>query len=33
MVRIAQENGTWSALNNVDNLIVPEDLQNVFDKI
>lgn len=32
MVRIAKENGTWNALDEVENLVVPEDLQQAFDE-
>lgn len=32
MIRLAKETGTWSALDQVENLINPEDLQNAFDK-
>ncbi len=32
MVRIAKETGTWDALNDVENLIVPPDMQVLFDK-
>lgn len=31
-VKIAKENGYWSALDDVDNLIVPQDLQIAFNK-
>ena len=31
MIRIAKENGTWTALDDVENLIVPADLQKAFD--
>lgn len=31
MIRIARETGTWSALDNVEKMIVPEDLQLQFD--
>lgn len=31
MIRIAKETGTWDALNDVENLIVPEDLKALFD--
>ncbi|CAM1341423.1 YdeI/OmpD-associated family protein [Tenacibaculum aestuarii] len=31
-IKIAKENGSWSALDSVENLIVPEDLQVEFDK-
>lgn len=30
MVRVAKETGTWTALNDVENLVVPEDLQRVL---
>jgi uncharacterized protein YdeI (YjbR/CyaY-like superfamily) len=29
-VRIAQENGKWDALNDVENLVVPDDMEEVF---
>lgn len=32
MVKVAKESGTWDALNKVDNLIVPEDLQELFNQ-
>lgn len=32
MVAIAKETGTWNALDDVENLIVPDDLQAEFDK-
>ncbi len=32
MVRIAKENGTWNALDDVENLIVPSDLQEELSK-
>ncbi|CAL2092123.1 YdeI/OmpD-associated family protein [Tenacibaculum sp. 190524A02b] len=31
-VQIAKENGSWEALDAVDNLIIPEDLQLAFNK-
>ncbi|SEB44554.1 Uncharacterized conserved protein YdeI, YjbR/CyaY-like superfamily, DUF1801 family [Tenacibaculum sp. MAR_2009_124] len=31
-VNIAKENGSWAALNDIDNLIAPEDLQLEFSK-
>ena len=31
MIEIAKENGTWSALDDVENLIIPEDLQSALD--
>lgn len=31
LIRIAKENGTWTALDDVENLIVPPDLQIAFD--
>jgi len=31
MIRLAKETGTWTALEDVDNLIVPPDLQKAFD--
>ena len=30
MVRLAKETGTWDALNDVDNLVVPDDLAEAF---
>jgi uncharacterized protein YdeI (YjbR/CyaY-like superfamily) len=30
MVEIAKERGTWDALNNVENLIIPDDLAKGF---
>ncbi|MCX2679250.1 YdeI/OmpD-associated family protein [Galbibacter sp. EGI 63066] len=30
-IDIAKKNGSWTALDNVENLIVPEDLQSAFD--
>lgn len=32
MIRIAKEMGTWDALNDVENLIIPSDMQHVLDK-
>lgn len=32
MVTFAQETGTWTALEDVDNLVVPDDLQQAFNK-
>lgn len=32
MIRIAKETGTWDALNDVDDLIVPPDLAEAFNK-
>ncbi len=32
MVRIAKESGTWTALDNVENLVIPQDLQAAFEK-
>ncbi|MEM6723025.1 MAG: YdeI/OmpD-associated family protein [Bacteroidota bacterium] len=32
MVKIAKANGTWTALNEVENLVVPADLQVAFDR-
>lgn len=32
MVKIAKQNGTWDALNDVENLIVPKDMQLLFDQ-
>ncbi|OSY88226.1 hypothetical protein WH52_05445 [Tenacibaculum holothuriorum] len=31
-IEIAKENGSWFALDNVENLVVPADLQTEFDK-
>ncbi|PNQ72519.1 hypothetical protein C1T31_11785 [Hanstruepera neustonica] len=31
-IEIAKENGSWSALDDVENGIIPEDLQEAFDK-
>ncbi|MFK7806403.1 MAG: YdeI family protein [Saprospiraceae bacterium] len=31
MIKVAKEKGTWDALNDVENLIVPEDLQQGFN--
>lgn len=30
-INIAKEDGSWTSLDDVENLIVPEDLQNAFD--
>ncbi len=30
-IKIAKENGSWTALDDVENGIIPEDLQNAFD--
>jgi len=32
MIKIAKESGTWDALTDVDNLVIPEDMQIQFDK-
>ena len=32
MIAIAKENGTWTALEDVDNLVVPNDLKAAFDE-
>jgi len=32
MVELAQETGTWDALNDVENLVLPEDLKIEFEK-
>ncbi len=32
MVEIAKNSGTWDALNDVENGIIPEDLQKAFDR-
>lgn len=32
MVTLAKKTGTWDALNEVDELIIPTDLQKLFDK-
>lgn len=31
MIEIAKENGTWTALDDVENLVIPKDLQQAFD--
>jgi len=31
-IEIAKQNGSWTALDNVENLIIPKDLQKAFDK-
>lgn len=31
MIEIAKENGTWTALEDVENLVMPDDLQEAFD--
>ena len=31
-IKIAKENGSWDALNNVDNEVIPPNLQKAFDK-
>ena len=31
VIRLAKENGSWTALDDVENLIIPEDLQEAFD--
>lgn len=31
MIKEAKETGTWDALNDIENLVVPEDLQKAFD--
>jgi len=31
-IRIAKQNGSWTALDNVENLIIPDDLQMAFGK-
>lgn len=31
-IEIAKENGSWNALDDVENLIIPKDLQKAFDK-
>ncbi|UJH67737.1 YdeI/OmpD-associated family protein [Allomuricauda sp. SCSIO 65647] len=31
-IEVAKQNGSWSALDDVENGVVPEDLQNAFDK-
>ena len=31
-IEIAKQNGSWTALDDVENLVVPEDLQIAFDK-
>jgi uncharacterized protein YdeI (YjbR/CyaY-like superfamily) len=30
-VKIAKQNGSWDALNNVDNEVIPPNLQNAFN--
>ena len=32
MIKLAKETGTWHALDQVENLIVPDDMQNEFDQ-
>ncbi len=32
MIQIAKDSGTWDALNDVDNLLIPDDMQIMFDK-
>lgn len=32
MIEIAKENGCWNALDDVENFVVPDDLQKAFDK-
>ncbi|WP_194777644.1 YdeI/OmpD-associated family protein [Pararhodonellum marinum] len=32
MIEIAKQNGTWTALDEVDNLTIPDDLQELFSK-
>lgn len=32
MIQIARQNGSWSALDEVDNISIPADMQNLFDK-
>ncbi|NEQ51074.1 MAG: hypothetical protein F6K11_13225 [Leptolyngbya sp. SIO3F4] len=32
MIRVAKETGTWTALDDVENLVVPDDLQHALDK-
>ena len=32
MVETAQRSGTWTALDEVENLVIPPDLQKAFDK-
>lgn len=31
-IEIGKQNGSWTALDDVENGVIPEDLQNVFDK-
>ena len=31
-IQIAKENGSWTSLDNVENLVIPEDLQEAFNK-
>jgi uncharacterized protein YdeI (YjbR/CyaY-like superfamily) len=32
MIKLAKSNGTWDALNSVDEIIIPEDLRALFNK-
>lgn len=32
VIKIAKETGTWDALNDVENLVIPKDLENEFKK-
>ncbi|WP_420386392.1 YdeI/OmpD-associated family protein [Roseivirga sp.] len=32
LVQLAKDNGTWDALNEVENLVVPDDLQKALDR-
>ncbi|MEM9920902.1 MAG: YdeI/OmpD-associated family protein [Bacteroidota bacterium] len=32
MIEIAKQNGTWTALDEVENLVIPADLQEAFDR-
>src|SRR5690606_14265515 len=31
-IEIAKQNGSWNALDDVENLIIPKDIQDAFDK-
>lgn len=32
MIEIAKKNGTWTALDEVENITIPQDLQDLFSK-
>jgi uncharacterized protein YdeI (YjbR/CyaY-like superfamily) len=32
MIQLAKESGTWSAMDKVENLVIPEDLQKAFNR-